>query len=100
MEVPVVVAYIVLIIGSALDQIITRICLAYPPLSEADLFIRWLQANGLWLVFDACSFTLLFLPLSILLKEKKAKELWTLLLIPMVVGFLRMKLGALNFILI
>lgn len=100
MEVQENVAYIVLIIGSTLDQISTRIGLTYPYIYEVNPFTQWLQAKGLWLVFDTFILILLISPLSIILKENKAKELQVLLFIPMIIGFVRLIIGVSNLLLI
>lgn len=100
MEVQENVAYIVLIIGSALDQVSTRICLTYKYIYEINLFVWRLQAKGLWFVFDAFFLILLILQLSLILKENKANELQSLLLTPMIIGFIRLIIGVSNLLLI
>jgi len=100
MEIQEIVSYIVLIIGVAIDQISTRIVSAYSHIYEVNPFARWLQANGLWLISDVSICILIILPLSIILQEKTLKGRHTLILAPMVVGFLRLILGISNLLLI
>lgn len=90
------VAYTVLITGATLDQISTRIGLRFRDVYEVNPFARWLQSRGLWSVFDASFLLLLILQLYVILRVTKAREFNVLLLIPLIVGFVRLIIGVWN----
>lgn len=94
------VTYSILIIGTTLDQLTTRIGLKYPHINEVNPFSRWLQANNLWLILDISILILIIFPLSIILHERSnAKNKIIVLFTPLVIGIVRIFVAAWNVLL-
>jgi len=90
------VSYTILVIGSLLDLISTRIALMNPHVFEANPFSRWLQANGLWIPFNVSIVVLLILPFSIIIQSASLKCRRIILLTPLLVGLARLIVGVWN----
>lgn len=94
------VSYSVLIIGSTLDHIGTRIALTYPHIYEINPFTRWLIAHNLWLPVDISFLLLLILTPSIIINEKNLKGKIVITLTPLIIGIVRLILAVWNFMLL
>jgi len=92
------VSYTILVIGSLLDHVSSRLALMDPHVFEANPFTRWLQANGLWMTFDVSIVVLLILPFSIFIQCTSLKCRRIVLLTPFMVGLARLVVGFWNLI--
>ena len=90
------VSYAILVIGSLLDQASSRLALMSPHMFEANPFSRWLQANGLWMLFDVSILVLLTFPFSIIIRCTSLKGRRMILLTPLLVGLARLVVGVWN----
>ena len=92
------VSYTILVIGSLLDHVSSRLALMDPRMFEANPFSRWLQANGLWILFDVSIVVLLIFPFSIFIRCASLKCRRIVLLTPFMVGLARLVVGFWNLI--
>jgi hypothetical protein len=90
------VSYAILVIGSLLDHVSSRLALMSPHMFEANPFSRWLQANGLWILFDVSILVLLTFPFSIVIRCTSLKYRRIILLTPLIVGLARLVVGVWN----
>ena len=89
-------SYTILLIGTLLDHISSRLALMNPHVFEANPFTQWLQANGLWILFDVSIVVLLTLPFSIFIQCTSLKCRRIILLSPLIVGLARFIAGVWN----
>ncbi len=101
MEIDEGVAYSVLVLGTTLDQLTTRIGLTYPHIYEGNPIARWLLVNNLWLLLDLSILILIIFPLSLILHARlHAKNRLFVLFTPMFIGICRVFTATWNVLLL